>query len=328
MSSLANAMAAMAKSGAVECIVRNDETLADPSAVATLLSPFMCKANAETLQVISFEECGLTQEGVHLVAQALRTQLPNLTEVTLAQCAELDADGADALLDACAEGHSEKLRSLTLASTPDTLGGVSKLPASLGSLASLRDLGVGFGNLGTDGAAQLLDMLVSAAIPIETLGLRGNHIEELPADKIQALPSLTVLWLARNQLDTNAATNLMRALCSTNVSCLSLSKNRISAPAFDGFPPTLTHLWLNDNPIVNPGSFGAPEHPFELLNTQGTGLEWDDAGCWLRRDLSTSATLQRLHSGSVEIEFRGQARVHPHPHPNFSGACILRGLLT
>ena len=297
MTSLAGAMSAMAKSGAVECCVRNDPTLADPAAVATLLSPFMCKANAETLQVICLEDCGLTQEGVHTVAHALRAALPNLTEVTLAYCAELDPGGADALVDACAESHGEKIRSLTVASVADMPTGVSRLPASLGSLASLRDLGLGYGNLGTDGAAHLLDMLISAAIPIETLGLRGNRIEGLPSDKVQALSSLNALWLARNQLDTTAAVDLMRALRSTNVSCLSLGRNRIVAPDFDGFPPTLTHLWLNDNPIENPDSWGAPAHPFKLLNTQGTGLDWDVAG---------GAPLTRVHSTSVEIDFRGQ----------------------
>jgi Leucine-rich repeat (LRR) protein len=304
MASLASAMGAMAKSGVVECCVRNDPTLADPAAVATLLSPFMCRANAETLRVLSIEECGLTQEGVHLVAHALRTELPNLTEVTLTQCAELDGDGADALIDACAESHSENIKALTLASTVDTpAGGVSRLPASLGSLAGLRDLGLGFGSLGTDGAAHLLQLLVSAAIPIETLGLRGNHIEHLPGHLIEALPSLNTLWLARNQLDTSAATDLMLALRSTNVTCLSLGKNRISGKLSTPFPPTLTHLWLNDNPIEDADSWSAPEHPFELLNVQGTGLSWDD---------SSGTALTRTHSSSVEIEFRGQARVH-HP---------------
>lgn len=303
MASLGSALAAMAKSGVVECCVRNDPTLADPAAVATLLSPFMCKANAETLRVLSIEESGLTQEGVHSVAHALRTELPNLTEVTLTQCAELDGDGANALIDACAESHSEKINALTLASTPVGTpgGGVSRLPDSLASLAALRELGLGFGNLGTDGAAHLLQVLVSAAIPIETLGLRGNHIEHLPAHLIEALPSLNALWLARNHLDTSAATDLMLALRSTSVTCLSLGKNRISGKLSAPFPPTLTHLWLNDNPIENPDSWSAPEHPFELLNVQGTGLSWDD---------SSGAALTRMHSGSVEIEFRGQARVH------------------
>ena len=48
MSSFASAMAAMAKSGAADCPLRTPETLAAPSAVATLLSPFLSKAHAQT----------------------------------------------------------------------------------------------------------------------------------------------------------------------------------------------------------------------------------------------------------------------------------------
>ncbi|XP_058617839.1 NACHT, LRR and PYD domains-containing protein 12-like isoform X5 [Onychostoma macrolepis] len=221
--------------------------------------------NSQTLQILSLNNCCITEGGCHVLAAALNSNPSNLTELDLSEN-KLGNPGMKIILTLF-ENVQCRLEKLKLSDCSITEEGYKALSSALRSNPShLIELDLTGNDPGQSGVKQLSDLLQDPNCQLKTLRFLGPAADEA-CQYVTGIVGKNPLLLRELNLSGHelgdTRVNQIAALlqdkhCQLNTlilnnSCITEGGCRVLAAALNSNPSNLTELDLSENKLGNPG---------------------------------------------------------------------------